>query len=71
MNCSCVALLWSSKLLKMSLEMEFLTWDHVNWGVNMQVVWCILNGSRVQGLLYWIEETASAQSALSWHMPVK
>ena len=32
----------------------------MNWGVNMPVVWCILNGSRVQGLLYWIEEMVSA-----------
>ena len=22
----------------------------------MPVVWCILNGSRAQGLLYWIKE---------------
>ena len=59
-NCSCVALLWLSKLLRMFLRMVFLTWDHVNRDVNMPVVWCILNGSRAQGLLYWIKETVSA-----------
>ena len=38
------------KLLKMSLKIVALTWDQVNRGVNMPVVWCILNDSRAQGL---------------------
>ena len=48
-----------------------LTWDQVNQGVNMPVVWCILNGYREQGLLILDWRNGLSQSALSWHVPVK
>ena len=37
----------------------------------MPVVWCILNGSRVQDLLILDWRNGLSQSELSWHMPVK
>ena len=43
----------------------------MNQGVNMPVFWCILNGSRAQGLLILDWRNSLSQSALSWHVPVK
>ena len=37
----------------------------------MPVVWCILNGSRAQGLLILDRRNGLSQSALSWHVPMK